>query len=150
MDNKGTIISNPKNKKDLHVMVDGGFTANFPIRLFDSTKYIDPSKQNEFFYNQQTLGLRIDSEEQIKNDTTEKGMAPLPVRNFRQYITAFYTIVLENLNRQTLTKEDWGRTVSISDGSIGPKIKGLSSIEKERLLNNGRLSMTTYLVMRKR
>ena len=150
MDEKGNIFSRPKNKKGLDVMADGGFTTNFPIRLFDSTKYIDPSKQNQFFYNQETLGIRIDSEDQIKNDSTGKGLAPLPVEDFKQYLTAFYTIILENLNRQTLTKEDWARTVSIGDGNIGPRIKKLSVNEKGKLINNGRQSMTDHLVKRKK
>lgn len=145
MDEKGGIYSQPTGKSGLDVMADGGFTANFPMRLFDSTKYLDPSKQNNFFYNHETLGIRIDSEEQIRNDSTGGGLAYLPVENFKQYITAFYTIILENLNRQTLTKEDWARTVSVSDGDIGPRIRRLSPKEKGKLLDNGRQSMARYL-----
>lgn len=145
MDENGSTYSHPKMKAGLDVMADGGFTANFPMRLFDSTKYFDASKENNFFYNQETIGIRIDSDQQIKNDSTGGGLAYLPVENFRQYITAFYTIVLENLNRQTLTTEDWARTVSISDGEIGPRIRKLSSREKGKLIDNGRKSMARYL-----
>jgi NTE family protein len=116
-------------------LVDGGFTGNFPIKIFDE------STQANFA----TLGFRIDSDEQIKNDHAEKQIAALPVGNFKQYLGAFYNIVIENLNRQQLTKEDWQRTVSISDGKIGPRIRKLSADEINILIENGRQAIKTYL-----
>jgi NTE family protein len=62
----------------------------------------------------------------------------MPVTNFKEYLKAFYTLILENLNRQTLTPEDWKRTVSISDGAIGPRIRKLKATEVKTLLNNGK------------
>jgi NTE family protein len=58
---------------------------------------------------------------------------------------AFYNIVIENLNRQQLTEADWKRTVSISDGKIGPRIRKLSAGEINILINNGRQAMKSYL-----
>ncbi len=58
MTKTGVIIQHPIIKEGYHVMVDGGLIANFPIRLFDSTKYTDGSKPNEFAVNTQTLGFR--------------------------------------------------------------------------------------------
>jgi len=123
MDSTGKIYHHPKNKTGLDIMVDGGIAGNFPIHIFDSTKYIYPEQSNGFMYNPQTVGFRIDSKDQIQKDSSHKELAAIPVRNLRQYITAFYTIVIENLNRQTLTNEDWKRTISISDGSIGHELE---------------------------
>jgi len=140
MDEKGAIIKRPKDKRKVSVMLDGGFIANYPIQLFD-----DPDLPAERRINPATLGFRIDTDEQISNDSLQKGLAPLPVKDLSQYINAFYNILLENLNRQTLTKEDWQRTVSISDGKIGPRIRKLSQKELETLVRNGQAATAAYL-----
>jgi NTE family protein len=54
-------------------------------------------------------------------------------------------MVLENLNRQPLTQEDWRRTVSVSDGSIGPRIKRLRKKEADLLIQNGRSATAIFL-----
>jgi len=135
IDKEGKVIRHPKEKDGLDVMVDGGFTGNYPIRMFDSSGQ----------YNFSTLGFRIDSEEQIKNDREEKKLAPLPIDNFKEYMSAFYNIVIENLNRQQLTGEDWQRTVSVSDGKVRPRIRKLSSGEIDILINNGRAAVKSYM-----
>ncbi|MFN2457029.1 MAG: patatin-like phospholipase family protein [Chitinophagaceae bacterium] len=145
IDSAGRVVKHPKNKNDLDVMVDGGFIANFPIHLFDSTKYIYPELPNKFFVNDRTIGFRIDRNEQIQNDSSAKGLAAMPVTNFKEYINAFYVLVLENLNRQTLSKQDWQRTVSISDANISPRIRKLSKEEVSTLINNGRNATVNYL-----
>jgi NTE family protein len=144
MNNQGDIFYRPKVKEGLHLMVDGGFTANFPIRLFDSTKYMGETT-NKFIINPQTLGFRIDREEQIINDTSDKKLAPMSIKNLNDYVAAFYNIVIENLNRQDLTDDDWKRTVSISDGRITPRIRKLKGSEVEKLTANGSLSTTKFL-----
>ena len=135
IDPDGKVIHHPKHKEGLDVMVDGGFTGNFPIRIFDTGAN----------YNTATLGFRIDSDEQIKNDRESKNIASMPVGNFKQYLNAFYNIVIENLNRQQLTAEDWKRTVSISDGKIGPRIRKLSDKEISILRENGSGAMKKIL-----
>lgn len=135
IDAEGKVVKHPKRKEGLDIMVDGGFTGNFPIRIFDSL----PG------YNLSTLGFRIDSDEQIKNDRTTKNIAPQEVTNLKQYMSAFYNIIIENLNRQPLTPEDWQRTISISDGKIGPRIRKLSAAEINILIENGRKAMKSFL-----
>lgn len=138
MDNKGSLVYHPKNKEGLQVMVDGGIVANFPIKIFDSTKYLGAAKTNHFKINNRTLGFRIDSDEQINNDSLQKGLAMMPIKDLKDYIYAFYTIIIENLNRQTLTPDDWSRTISISDGKISPRIRKLSANEINLLIENGK------------
>jgi NTE family protein len=135
IDKEGKVSKRPKRKEGLDIMVDGGFTGNFPIKIFDTLAQTNFS----------TLGFRIDSDDQIKNDSTEKQIAAMPVGNLKQYLNAFYNIVIENLNRQQLTKADWQRTVSISDGQIGPRIRKLSAGEVNILIENGRRAIKTYL-----
>jgi NTE family protein len=135
IDKEGKIIHHPKQKQGLDIMVDGGITGNFPIRIFDTLSQTNFS----------TLGFRIDSEEQIKNDREGKNIASIPVVNLKQYMYAFYNIMIESLNRQPLTKADWLRTVSISDGNVRPRIRKLSAGEINILIGNGRQAIKIYL-----
>lgn len=134
IDKAGIVARRPSKKEGLDVMVDGGFIGNFPIKVFDTAEVI----------NNSTLGFRIDSDEQIKNDTGNKTLAPLPVGNLKQYMAAFYNMVIENLNRQPLSERDWQRTVSISDGKIGPRIRKLNAEEIETLIANGQRAAASY------
>ncbi len=129
----GKIIHHPKQKQGLDIMVDGGFTGNFPIHIFDTIN------------KAATIGFRVDSDNQIRNDKEEKNIAAMPVGNLKEYILAFYNMVIENLNRPQLTKEDWQRTVSISDGKINPRIRKLTKEEVQILIENGRKAVKNYL-----
>ena len=115
-------------------MVDGGFLENFPIHIFDGLGF-----------DSSTLGFRIDPDAQIKNDRDDQRLAEMPIGNLKQYMLAFYTLVIENLNRQQLTRADWQRTVSISDGNIEPRLRKLSREEENALIENGRRAAKNYL-----
>jgi NTE family protein len=146
IDNEGNRIRRPKNKSGLLLMVDGGFTANFPIRIFDSTKYIKENEPNAFLINKETIGFRIDSDEQIRNDTSGNALATVPIENFKDYVYAFFNIINENLNRQQLIKQDWERTVSISDGNMKPsRIRKLPGSQINTLMGNGRTATAAFL-----
>jgi NTE family protein len=143
IDSAGTVLRKPPQSPNHDLVVDGGFTGNFPITIFDST-YIHNGTMKRIA-NRETLGLRIDSPEQIKYDSLGLGLAPIPVSRFRNYIGAFYNYVIENLNRNLLTPEDWDRTISISSGAIGPKIRKLNPSEKNLLVSNGYNAMKRAL-----
>jgi len=134
MDSSGNVITHPKEKQGLDVMVDGGFLENFPIHIFDDQR-TDSS----------TLGFRIDPDAQIRNDRENQILADMPTTNLKEYMAAFYNVVIENLNRQQLTRADWQRTISISDGNISPKIRKLSNEELSTLIENGRNAVKNYL-----
>ncbi len=143
IDSSGHVLKNRKKERAFDIMVDGGFTGNFPIFMFDDVR----TEQNKTVRtsNPHTIGLRIDTPGQIGYDSLNRGLAPVEISRFRNYIGAFYSYVIENLNRATLTPEDWQRTVSISSGSIGPKIRKLSLAEKDLLIRNGQEAMKRYL-----
>jgi NTE family protein len=143
IDSAGRVINARKASGYYDLMVDGGFTGNFPISMFDSTTVIDSSLQRDS--NLATLGLRIDSPQQINCDIMNGGLAPIRINHIGNYVSAFYNYVLENLNRTTLTSEDWKRTVSISSGTIGARIKRLSVAEKNSLISNGQNAMKSFL-----
>ena len=127
IDSIGNMIYRPKQKEGLDLVMDGGFLENFPIHIFDNP-----------LPDLTTIGFRIDSEAQSKNDRDNRILVEMPVENLNQYFGAFYTIIIENLNRQRLTAEDWQRTVSISDGNVKPRVRKLSKEELDTLIGNGK------------
>lgn len=149
MDSTGTIYEKQSDSLALDVMVDGGVLGNFPIFVFDSTA-VDSLGETIRFPNYETLGIRIDSDSQIKNDSTNQELAPIPINNLVDYFSAFYILVIEELNRQKLIPQDWDRTISVSSVGIGPRIKKLSKVQKDRLIESGRRSTAVYLEKKKR
>ena len=146
MTETGEIIQHPKNKKGYHVMVDGGLLANFPIRLFDSTKYTDSAKPNEFAINVQTIGFRIDRAEQITKDSIDPGLANFSINHLNDFMGAFNNIIIENLNRKSLSEKDWQRTIAIDDGDIAPRIKNMPSKKVQQLIKNGEEATRSYFM----
>jgi NTE family protein len=143
IDSTGNVLNKKKAVRNYDIMVDGGFTGNFPIFIFDSTAMIDDLPTR--FANSTTIGLRIDTPEQMLYDANHQGLAPIPIHRFKSFVGAFYNYVIENLNRTTLSSSDWKRTVSISSGNIGPKIRKLSPEEKNMLIKNGYSAMQKFL-----
>jgi NTE family protein len=127
IDSTGKIIYHPKQKQGLDVLVDGGIVENFPIHMFDKAT---PDLN--------TIGFRLDNDVQIESDKRNRTLAQMKVGNLNEYFKAFYSIVIENLNRQRLTDIDWQRTVSISDGNVQPRVRRLLQEEIKTLIENGR------------
>jgi NTE family protein len=131
VDKDGRIYETNNAENNLDVLVDGGVVANFPIQIFDT---IINGKR---VINTKTIGVRIDSKEQIEQDKTKPILKLQNIKNMEDYMQAFYIFVLENLNRNLLTDEDWNRTISVSDANIGPKVKHLSTSQKNALVASG-------------
>jgi NTE family protein len=144
IDNKGKVMEHKKDKEKGNVMVDGGILLNYPIHIFDYHKYIFNNQDSTKICNTETLGLRLDSDNQISYDNNSQTLAPYQITKFKHFTGAFYNIVIENLNRQNLTKEDWLRTVSISSSGFSPKIKMISSEDKNKLILAGKEGIRRY------
>jgi NTE family protein len=142
IDSIGHLLNPKMAKGKFDIMVDGGLTGEYPIFLFDKQRS-DASGRIE---NTSTIGFRIDTPVQIEYDVANKGLAPIEINRFRNYVGAFYNYVIENMNRSALTPADWQRSVSISSGDIGPKIRRLSVKEKELLIANGQQAMQKFLL----
>ena len=146
MDTNGCIVKKPKDLTGIQVMVDGGIVANYPIQLFDKATYLNPKDQeSSTSINSETIGIRLDTDDQIVYDQTQAGLAPHQIANFQEYIRAFYNIIIEQLNRQTLQPEDWARTISVSTKNYGAKIRRLSEDDKAILLQSGQEGVTKFL-----
>jgi len=144
IDSKGHIYEENNKDKNLDIVVDGGIIGNYPIFIFDSLQ-VDSLNNQIRIPNRKTLGIRIDSDLQIKNDSSTKELVPIQINNISDYLEALYILILENLNRTPLIPEDWERTISVSSVGIGPRIKKLSKEQKEALIKSGKLSTRRYL-----
>jgi NTE family protein len=146
MDSLHRVTYKPKQGIKYDVLVDGGILDNYPIHTFDRKKYLDVNDtSSEVALNGATLGIRLDSEEQIRYDSANLGLAPVNINGFKSYLLAFYNIIIENLNRQKLTADDWKRTISVSTENIGPRVKRTSAKSKETLIESGKRSAQTFL-----
>lgn len=137
IDSLGTIHERTEDISNLDLVMDGGVIGNFPIDIFDRDTVVSEGKSVRI-PNPNTLGFRIDSEEQIKYDEVNQELSPIEIGDIQDYMIAMYILVIENLNRNQLEGFDWDRTVSIGDADIGPKVKTLSKTQKEALLESGR------------
>lgn len=143
VDKEGNTYSNQNEDNSLDVMVDGGLIGNFPIHIFDAIRY-NQNQEEIRIPNYETLGIRIDSEKQIKEDRKKQQLAAHPIADFSDFVSAFYIMTIEKLNRNQLTEDDWNRTISVSSVGISPKVKKLSQEQKERLINSGKKYTQLY------
>ena len=103
LDLKGQVVTHPAKGQPVHVLVDGGLLANYPIDLFDAPRYqpVQGGPATAPRANPETLGLRLDRAEQIALDTLPGGrqqLAPYAIHSFGSYVGALYSVAIENLN----------------------------------------------------
>jgi len=143
------------------VYVDGGVIRNYPIKLFDREKYIDLSgesyaarrteyynRQNARFaqevpgrspyvYNRQSLGLRLDTREEIALYRYGEPPKGKPIRKFTEYARALLEALLCVQENQHLHGDDWHRTVYIDTLDVGTTDFDLSNKKKTVLVRSG-------------
>lgn len=144
--------------------VDGGVLDNFPIKLFDRKKYIDSNRyictdyycklndqffnpdrtESDFVFNQETLGFRLDSKEEI---ATFRDHAAPPVReidNFFDYTWALVNTLLEAQQSYHLHSDDWERTIYIDTLGVKTTDFDLKDTQKNALIKSGIKGATAY------
>ncbi len=132
IDSEGKVVEISAVNSDHHLCADGGITANFMIDYFDC------------YPPHETLGVRIDSAEQIEKDQSTGELAYHQTGDLNHYVQAFYCIIKETMNRSALVEQDWDRTISIEDCAIGPKVKQLSQDQKMALIEAGKKGVEGY------
>jgi NTE family protein len=139
IDSIGRVCHSNRRRNDLDIVMDGGILANFPIFIFDSLN------AKTRIPNSKTIGIRIDTDEQIELDKKTKELAEIRINTINNFGVALYTLLLETINRNQLTDDDWKRTVAVSSKGIGPRLRKLSVDEKNLLIESGKTSMLQYL-----
>ena len=133
-------IQHDKNNMNFHVMVDGGLLSNYPIHIFDSTKYINPdSSINIFQQNKFTLGLLLDKPEQFHYK--QPGNYPLPIHTLNGYVTAVYQTIIDKPNPDDNSLK---RTITISHLNLSGRVRKLSPATIQRLVESGRQGVRLF------
>ena len=150
------------------VYVDGGVLNNYPIKLFDREKYIDPKNRSRmgvetnyyreentrflkkhpsasrYVYNRETLGFRLDSKQEI--GVFRDGGEPQhhTTEDLFDYTKALMTTTLESQGNSHLHNDDWHRTVYIDTLGVGTTDFDLSDTMKKKLEQSGRKAAVHY------
>ncbi|MCB0761818.1 MAG: patatin-like phospholipase family protein [Flavobacteriales bacterium] len=143
VDQDGGVYNTQNPQGTREIMVDGGILGNYPIHVFDSV--ITSFGVTRRVPNPQTLGIRMETARQHHHNQQSHNLVPQSIVSFESYIGAFYTLVIENLNRKDLTDSDWHRTISVSCVGVKPRIRRMSCEEQERLIGSGRSACQNYL-----
>lgn len=136
----------------INYYVDGGMLCNYPISIFDSCEENkNPLLCNSVRFNPQTIGIKLERPEQIdslqKNNIT---IPPYDVNNFNEYLAAFSNLMIETLNRKYPNLEnERGRTIYVSYGKIGSKVRRMKPEEKKLLFDNGVTAARIFLENKK-
>ena len=127
-------IQHDRNNTNFHLMVDGGLLSNYPVHIFDSTKFLYPdSSVNMYQQNIFTLGLLLDKPEQFSYK--QPGNYPLSVRTLNDYITAVYQTIIDKPNPDDIWLK---RTITISHLNLSGRVRKLSPATIQNLVESGR------------
>lgn len=139
IDDGGTLQKQHKNPA-YHLMVDGGMLANYPIHIFDSTKFITgDTMNNSFLQNKETLGLLLDKPEQL--EYRDKGNYPLPIYSLMDYVKAVYQTAIDKPNPDLPSLR---RTITISHLNMSGRVRKLSRATIQKLVESGRQGILTF------
>lgn len=140
------------------VYVDGGVQLNYPIRLFDHSDYVLADEAcvlkrkrgvrgdgHGGDFNCQTLGIRLDTQQEIALFRDGEPKPHRKIRRFGEYAKALVTSIMNQENKQHLDSEDWARTVYVDTLDVGTTDFGLSDEKKDSLVQQGVLGARRYL-----
>ena len=146
LDSTGREVNAPKKGIIYQYYVDGGLIANYPITLFDSCENgPNPMYCDKLKYNPQTLGLKLERPEQIEQFKHSNNIAPYIIHSRKDYMSAFFNLLLETLERKTFSMaEEKGRTIYISQGTIGATIRKMKKEEEQELFENGEKAVDAF------
>lgn len=146
------------------VYVDGGVLDNYPIKIFDRVKYVQPdnSAKTEYYeklnslladaerpisnyvYNKETLGFRLDTKEEISMFRDHAVPARKDVNNFFDYTWALIHTILESQQSSHLHNDDWDRTIYIDTLGVSTTDFDLPDDKKKELVKSGRNGALAY------
>ncbi|AWW00168.1 patatin-like phospholipase family protein [Arcticibacterium luteifluviistationis] len=141
----GKIMEAPTPEDNCHLFVDGGILMNYPIEIFDNTRFLNKQKTNEeHVFNKETIGFRLDRMEQINQEVTNgSGIAPYEITDFNSYVSALSSILMRNVN--PAHPEDVHRTIFINDLGMSPRVRKILPDEKKLMMDSGRKGVKDFL-----
>lgn len=143
------------------VFVEGGVMLNYPVKLFDRQRYIDMAHEAEAarpvdynnrenarfllkrpdrspcIYNRQTLGLRLNTAEEIGAFRYDEPLQGEEIKNLTQYARALIPAVMQVQENQHLHSGDWQRTLYINTLDVKTTDFDMSNEQKAALMQEG-------------
>ena len=158
---------------DDHIYVDGGLLDNYAVKVFDRMNYVSDeanirrteyykkineklqankaktrslSPINEYIYNKETLGFRLDAQEEIDFYLDPNASAPTKeIKSFFTYSKALITTLIDFQNNVHLHSDDWQRTVYIDTLGVKATDFDISDTKKQKLVESGTSYTDAYL-----
>lgn len=158
---------------DDHVYVDGGLLDNYAVKVFDRDSYLFDQNNarrteyykkinetmrarnaklrgvktvNEYVYNKETLGFRLDGKEEIEMYLDPNAQPSVKeIKSLFTYTKALVTTLIDFQNNLHLHSDDWQRTIYIDTLGIGATDFDISQTKKEQLVSSGRDFTQAYL-----
>lgn len=150
-----------------HIYVDGGLLDNYSIKTFDQTTYVSDLNnvrrteyyerlnrikgvergisRNEYVYNKETLGFRLDAKEDISMFLSNGPAKCKEINSFFSYTKALVTTLVDFQNNVHLHSDDWQRTVYIDSLGVGAVDFDISETKKKQLVESGKEYTKAYL-----
>ena len=139
------------------VYVDGGVLDNYPVKIFDRKKYLSSNNYTEtkyykntntsiksldrpiskYVFNKETLGFRLDSQEQISVFRDHAEPPHNKIDDFFDYTWALVNTIMESQQQAHLHSDDWARTVYIDTLGVGTTDFDLPDAKKKELVKSG-------------
>jgi len=99
LNSEGKVFDVPTPKDNCHLFVDGGILMNFPIEIFDNTKYLTGEEGTYDVFNKETIGLRLERMEQINHEVENgTGSAPFEIIDLNSYMSALGSVLMRNVH----------------------------------------------------
>jgi NTE family protein len=150
------------------VYVDGGVMLNYPVKLFDRLRYIDVdnepdavretayyNKENARFalarpgrspyvYNRQTLGFRLDTQDEIGLYRYDEPLRGKPIKGFSDYARGLVGAILNVQENVHLHSDDWQRTIYINTLDVGTTDFDIAPERQDALVEQGIVGTENY------
>lgn len=153
-------------KDNKHIFVDGGLLDNYTVKTFDRqtyladinnarrTEYYEKINEtlrmqrtvttNEYVYNKETLGFRLDAKEDIAMYLTHEENFN-EIDGFFDYTKALVTTLIDFQTNDHLHSDDWQRTVYIDTLGVRAIDFDIPKEKKDELVKSGKLYTKAYL-----
>ena len=153
-------------KDNKHLFVDGGLLDNYTVKTFDRQNYLADlnnarrteyyetineklrmqrsTSRNEYVYNKETLGFRLDAKEDIDMYLTHEENFH-EINGFFDYTKALVTTLIDFQTNVHLHSDDWQRTVYIDTLGVRAIDFDIPKEKKDELVASGRLYTEAYL-----
>lgn len=146
------------------VYVDGGVLDNYPVKLFDRDKYVNPVNYSipdyyaqinaalknqertiaNYVYNKETLGFRLDTQQEISIFRDHAEPPHYKVDNFFDYAWALVSTLMDAQDSSHLHSDDWARTVYVDTLGVNTTEFDLSDEKKKALEQSGKAGTLKY------